>query len=482
MSGVTGTEAREKVGTQNGSQGRRPGQVPVEMNLQAALRQARSLFLEGRLDDAAKVAVAILTKRPGNPLAVQIMAAIAEKKGKPDRAIDILRSSLTGRKTDALALLNLCRLYKAKGLVAEAVAAGESALGHGAVEVLNDLGDALVLAGDNERAIEMFERTIALKPDSARAHLALAHSLLMKGDYRPGWAEYEWRYRLKNTESLLPKLRQAQWNGMELKDSTLMVICEQGYGDCFQYARYLKLAKARVKHLIVGASKELKPLMARIVGAENVYDRWEEMPAFQYQITLSSMPYVFGTTLDTIPSDVPYLTPDAAKVDAWKIRLKPFVQGRKTVGLVWHGRPTNAINAIRSIPLGALTPILQSEDLSVVSLQVGAGSEQLAQHPLKSRVMNAAPMLKDFDETAALMSLLDCVVTIETASAHLAGALGRKTLIMLPKVADWRWLENRSDSPWYPTAELIRPIDASKQHTTRWDSVVAQVVERLKKL
>jgi hypothetical protein len=94
---------------------------------------------------------------------------------------------------------------------------------------------------------DLFERTIALKPDSPRAHLALAHALLMKGDYRSGWAEYEWRYRLKSTESLLPKLRQAQWNGMVLQDSTLMVICEQGYGDCFQYARYLKLAKARVK-------------------------------------------------------------------------------------------------------------------------------------------------------------------------------------------------------------------------------------------
>ncbi len=480
MSGVTGTAARGNVGTQNGAPGRRPGQVPVEMSLQTALKQARQLFIDGRLDDSAKLAVAILTKRPGNPVAVQIMAAVAEKKGKPDRAIDILRSSLTGRKTDAMAQLNLCRLYKGKGLVSEAVAAGESALAHGALEVLNDLGDAFMLAGENDRALEMYERAIAMKPDSARAHLALSHALLMKGDYRSGWAEYEWRYRLKNTESLLPKLRQAQWNGMVLQDSTLMVICEQGYGDCFQYARYLKMAQARVKRMIVGVSKELKPLIERIVGPENVFDRWEDMPPFQYQITLSSMPYVFGTTLETIPSQVPYLTPHPAKVDAWKIRLKPFVQGRKTVGLVWHGRPTNAINAIRSVPLGALTPILQSEDVSVVSLQVGAGSEQLAQHPLKSRVMNAAPMLKDFDETAALMSQLDCIVTIETASAHLAGALGRKTLIMLPKVADWRWLENRNDSPWYPTVSLIRPIDASKQHTTRWDSVVTQVVERLK--
>ena len=131
MSGVTGTAARGNVGTQSGATGRRPAQVPVEMNLQTALKQARQLFIEGRLDDSAKLAVAILTKRPGNPMAVQIMAAVAEKKGKPERAIDILRSSLTGRKTDAMAQLNLCRLYKTRGQVAEAIASGESALAHG---------------------------------------------------------------------------------------------------------------------------------------------------------------------------------------------------------------------------------------------------------------------------------------------------------------------------------------------------------------
>lgn len=479
MSGVTETPTKVNSGTHVGGTARKAG--PVTVNLQTALRQARILFDEGKFDEAAKVAVAILTQRPGTPAAVHIVAAVAEKKGKPQRAIDVLRSSLTGRKTDALAQVSLCRLYRAQGMITEAVGAGDAALAHGALEVLPDLGDALALLGQTDRALEMFERAVALQPDVARIHLSLSHALLMKGDYKAGWTEYEWRYRLKATEKLLPKFKQPSWNGMQLSQSTLLVICEQGYGDCFQFARYLKLAMARVKNLVVGASTELKPLMERIVGPGKVFDRWQDLPPFDFQVTLSSMPFVFGTTLLNIPAKVPYLQPDPAKVEAWKIRLAPFVQGRKTVGLVWHGRPTNAINDIRSVPLGVLTPLLESDEYSVVSLQVGAGSEQLARHPAKSRVFNAAPLIKDFDDTAALMSVLDRIVTIETASAHLAGALGRRALVMLPAVADWRWLEKRNDSPWYPTLELIRPLPGATANATRWDSVVAQVLERLRK-
>ena len=198
-----------------------------------------------------------------------------------------------------------------------------------------------------------------------------------------------------------------------------------------------------------------------------------------FQITLSSLPFVFGTTLETIPDGAGYLKANPAKIEDWRIRLSPFLQGRKSVGLVWHGRPTHANNANRSVPLGALTPVLNLEDKAIVSLQVGQGIEQLAQHPAKSRVFNASPLIKDFDDTAALMSLLDCVVTIDSGPAHLAGALGRQTLLMLPRVGEWRWLEQRSDSPWYPTMTVIRPRPGDNETETPWDSVVAQVLERL---
>ena len=268
MSGVAGTTGRTNLGTQGAGKGTQT------LNLAAALRQARGLFEAGKIDEAAKLAVAILTQRPGQPGAVQIVAAVAEKKGKPERAIQILQTSLTGRKSDAMAQMNLCRLLRTAGRLDESVKAGEAAARFGALDVYTDIGDTLMMLGEVDRALEMFERAVALQPELPRAHLSMAHALLMKGDYHAGWVEYEWRYQLKSTRDLLPKFKQPMWNGMELKASTLLVICEQGYGDCFQYARYLKLAKGRVKNLIVGASTELKPLIERIVGPGRVYDRW----------------------------------------------------------------------------------------------------------------------------------------------------------------------------------------------------------------
>jgi hypothetical protein len=334
-----------------------------------------------------------------------------------------------------------------------------------------------VLLGENDRALGLFERSVAKRPDLARAHLGLAHTLLMKGDFTPGWAEYEWRYRLPKTQSLLPKFQQPQWNGMPLSTSRLFVLCEQGYGDCFQFARYLPLAAARVRDLIVGVSAELKPIIERVQGPRAFYDRWETLPAFDFQITLSSLPFVLGTTIENIPANVPYLDADPVKVARWRERLAEMAGGRSTVGLVWHGRPSNAINASRSMPLDALTPIIEMDNILPVSLQIGAGSEQLAQHSGRSRVLDAAPLLSDFGETAALMTALDHVVTIETAAAHLAGALGRPAHVLLPRVADWRWLEGRSDSPWYPTLRLVR-----QEKDGDWADVVSRVAVYLESL
>jgi hypothetical protein len=264
---------------------------------------------------------------------------------------------------------------------------------------------------------------------------------------------------------------------MELSSSRLFVLCEQGYGDCFQFARYLPLVASRVKDLIVGVSAELKPVIERVAGPRAFYDRWETLPAFDFQITLSSLPFALGTTLETIPANVPYLHADPAKVVQWRARLAEKADGRATVGLVWHGRPTNVLNGTRCVPLGALTPILEMDNILPVSLQVGAGSEQLAQHPARPRVFDAAPSLNDFGETAALMTALDHVITIETAAAHLAGGLGRPADVMLPRVADWRWLERRSDSPWYPTLRLVR-----QDRDGAWQPVVMRIANEIQSL
>lgn len=454
------------------------GAGAVRVSVAQAITRARQLLASGDLAGAETIAKSILSQRANEVDASQILAAAAEKRGDFAAAAALLRGALTGGSADAALQTNLCRVLRQSGDLDSARIAGEAAVAIGTVpEALVDLGDVYALLGKNDRALELFERAVARRPDLARAHLGLAHALLMQGEFTPGWAEYEWRYRLAKTQGLLPKFKQPQWNGMPLATSRLFVLCEQGYGDCFQFARYLPLAAAKVKDLIVGVSAELKPIIERVQGPRAFYDRWETLPAFDFQITLSSLPFALGTTIENIPANVPYLHADPAKVAIWRARLAEKAQGRATVGLVWHGRPTNAFNASRSLPLNALTPILELEGILPVSLQIGAGSEQLAQHPCCSQVYDAAPMLSDFGETAALMTALDHIVTIETAAAHLAGALGRRALVMLPQVADWRWLEGRADSPWYPTLQLIRQ---NKQGD--WGNVVARVAADLASL
>jgi Tfp pilus assembly protein PilF len=450
----------------------------VRVSVTHAIGRARKLFDAGDLAGAETIAASVLSQRPGHIDSSQILAAVAEKRGDLARAVQLLRGALTGGSSDAPVQMNLCRALRQMGSLDEARLAGETAVAIGTTpEAFVDLADVYVMLGENERALDCFERAIAKTPDFARGHLGLAHALIMQGDFRAGWAEYEWRYRLPSTQQLLPKFKQPQWNGMKLRNSRLFVLCEQGYGDCFQFARYLPLAAERVRDLIVGVSAELKPIIERVAGPRAYYDRWETLPAFDFQITLSSLPHALGTTLETIPANVPYLHADPAKVAAWRARLAEKANGRATVGLVWHGRPTNALNATRCVPLGTLTPFLEMDNILPVSLQVGAGSEQLAQHPARARVFDAAPSLKDFGETAALMTALDHVVTIETAAAHLAGGLGRPAHVMLPLVADWRWLQKRSDSPWYPSLRLVR-----QEQRGAWAPVVKQVIQELQSL
>ena len=449
---------------------------PVQLKLGEALKQAQNFFVKGELDAAERIAAAIVAKRPHQTTAVQILAGIAEKRGQRERAIELLRQALTGGSGDALALMNLCRLLRLNGKFEESREAGERAVALGTLpEALVDLADTHAAMGDSGRALELFESAVAKRPNLARARLGLAQALLLKGDLRSGWAEYEWRYRLPKTQDILPKFKQPQWNGMKLTSSRLLVICEQGYGDCFQFARYLPLVAERVKDVFVGAGGEIRPVIERVKGSHKCYERWEHIPPFDFQIALSSLPLVFGTTLETIPSNVPYLAADAAKADAWRAKLAARAEGRKTVGFAWQGRPQHPNDRARSIALGHLTRLIELENILPVSLQVGAGREQLAQHPARARVLDAADELTTFDDTAALISQLDCVVTIDSAIAHLAGGLARPGLVMLPKAAEWRWLEGRADSPWYPTLELIRQ-DAS----ATWDGVVARAAERLR--
>lgn len=446
------------------------------MKLADAVKQAQSLCAKGQIDAAEKIALAVLQKQPKQPQTMQVLASIAERRGDAARAIHILRESLTGANTDALALMNLCRALRLQGRLQESREAGEAAVRFGTVpDAIADLGDTYSAMGEHDLAVHAFEHAVARRPQLPRAHLGLAHALLMKGEFRAGWTEYEWRYKLPSTKDILPKFKQPMWNGMPLKSSRLLVICEQGFGDCFQFARYLPLVRERVAALVIGAGPEISSLMASIGGdTYETHERWENLPLFQYQIAISSLPMLFGTTLETIPAKVPYLSADPVKAAVWRARLDATAKGRKKIGFVWQGRPAHPNDRVRSVGLDALTPLLQRENILPVSLQFGVGQEQLAKHPAHARVVDAAADIKDFSDTAAVVAGLDCVVTIDSAIAHLAGAMAKRGIVMLSHAGEWRWLEKRADSPWYPTLELVRQPQAGA-----WASVVRSVAERL---
>lgn len=447
----------------------------TQMKLADALKRAQAHFAKGEFDQAERFAAAILARHPKHAQAVQVAAGVLEKRGQREAAVTLLRGSLTGQPSDALALMNLCRLLRVLGRLDDARAAGERAVALGALpEALVDLADTLGALGEFAGERALLERAVAKRPALARAHLGLAQALLADGEFAPGWMEYEWRYKLPSTQDVLPKFKQPQWNGMRLTDSKLLIVAEQGYGDCFQFGRYLPLVSERAKHVFLGVGPEIAPVLKTVGGNFVCHERWEHIPPFDYQITLSSLPLVFGTTVETIPSKVPYLYADAAKAAVWRAKLSAASGGRRTVGFVWQGRPSHPNDRIRSVPLGHLSRLIEHDGVLPVSLQVGAGREQLAQHPLKARVFDAAEGLKDFSDTAALISALDCVVTIDSAIAHLTGALGRPGFVMLPKVAEWRWMRERGDSPWYPTLQLVR-----QGPDARWDGVVRRIVERL---
>lgn len=448
----------------------------VKLQLPEALKQAQGFLNKGELDKAEHIAQAIVGKHAKHTVAMQILAAVAEKRGQGGRAIEILQQSITGTGNDALPLMNLCRLYRLSGRLDEARLAGERAAALGTLhEALIDLGDTYVALGENGLALEIFERAVSKCSKSARARLGLAQALLMKGEFRPAWPEYEWRYKLPVTENILPKFKQPQWNGMALKSSALLIVAEQGYGDCFQFARYLPLVGERVGRVYVGVGQEIKSVLESVPGTHTCFERWEQIPSFDYQIPLSSLPMVLGTTLETIPASVPYVFADPARTDVWRARLAERAGGRKSVGFVWQGRPAHPNDRVRSIGLGPLTRLIETEDIFPVSMQFGEGRQALAQHPLRGRVFDAADEIKTFADSAALMAALDCVVSIDSANAHLAGALGRPCFVMLPFAGEWRWLERRTDSPWYPSVELFR-----QDTPGAWDGVVARVVERIR--
>ena len=324
-------------------------------------------------------------------------------------------------------------------------------------QALFEEGQALTLRQQHAAAATCYMRALALDPNSAPAHFALGMALLAQGEFKPGWIEYEWRHKLEQSRNAHPPIAAPGWNGMRMPQGKLLLIGDQGYGDTIQFARYVPMAAERCGEIVLGLSPELYPLISRMRGGGRAFTRWEQMPPVDAWCMMSSLPGLFGTEPDSIPSEMPYLAPDPATVTRWTARLAELgAVKRPRVGLFWTGRTAPPHDARRSLPFAQCATLLRQGGVSFVSLQRETPAAEASALALTKALLDLSSELRDFGETAAVIANLDLVITIDSAVAHLAGALGKPTFVLLQWQSDWRWFQDREDSPWYPSLRLFR--------------------------
>jgi tetratricopeptide (TPR) repeat protein len=325
-------------------------------------------------------------------------------------------------------------------------------------------------------ALASYGRALAVRPDFAEAHYREAMCRMLAGDFHRGWEKHEWRWETEHFRSGKRNFSQPLWLGSnDIAGRTILLHAEQGFGDTIQFARYASRVAERAGSVVLEVQKPLRVLVSSLPGLARIVVKGEPLPDFDLHCPLLSLPLAFGTDLDTIPSSTPYLSAPESKVCAWRDRLGKHQIPR--IGLVWAGDPgkalpnANWIDRQRSIEFEMLTPVLQVTGCEFYSLQKGHRAvAQLRNSPLCHRVIDWTEDFQDFSDTAALIENLDLVITVDTAVAHLTGALGKPFWLINRYNTCWRWLLDREDSPWYPTARLFRQDD-----TRAWDNVIEQV-------
>ncbi|MGO9327861.1 MAG: tetratricopeptide repeat protein [Steroidobacteraceae bacterium] len=326
-----------------------------------------------------------------------------------------------------------------------------------------------------DEALASYDRALTVRPDDAEAHWNRSLLLLLLGDFARGWTEYEWRWKRELLNPARRNFQRPLWLGAETIDGkTILLHAEQGLGDTIQFCRYAALVRARGARVVLEVQEPLRDLMASVAGVSLIVCRGETLPDFDLHCPLHSLPLALGTRLETIPSDIPYLRGEADKSQRWVARLGS--KQRPAIGIAWAGglKFDDDYNRSKSIAASALLPLLDV-GATFVSLQKDVHPTDRATLNDHADIFNFGEEFADFSDTAALISHLDLVISVDTSVAHLAGALGKPVWVLLPFIPDWRWLLDRYDSPWYPTVRLFR-----QPATRRWDDVIEGVHDALR--
>jgi tetratricopeptide (TPR) repeat protein len=335
-------------------------------------------------------------------------------------------------------------------------------------EAYNNLGSCLYQKGRLEESIAMCRKALEIDSNIDHGHWNLGIALLRNGDMANGWPEYEWR--LKNYWSVLKTpFTQPRWDGGELGGKTILIHAEQGFGDTLQFVRYLPRVAAKGGRIHLRCRRELARLLGNFSNVSRIEIDTEGLSEYDVYCPLLSLPLMFGTTLSDVPAEVPYIKPDGELARSWNERLGQRGNAIR-IGLAWAGSINHKDDARRSIGLEKFAPLTALANVELHSLQKGPAAEQAKNPPAGMRIVDHANEIQDFADLAALVENLDLVISVDTAVAHLAGAMAKRVWVLLPIISDWRWMMDRSDSPWYPTMRLFRQKSAD-----RWDDVMREV-------
>jgi tetratricopeptide (TPR) repeat protein len=431
---------------------------------------------QGKLADSIASSRRALELKPDYAGACNNLGLALQDEGRTDESLACYRRALELKPDYAEAQLNLGNVLRDRAELDEAIACYHRALElkPDYSEAHGNLGTAFYDQGKLDDALACYDRAVALKPDSAEARFNRCVVWLLLGNLREGWPEYECRWRTKQFQPL--PFRQPLWDGQPLPGKTILLHAEQGLGDAIQFIRYAPLVQQAGARVVVECQRPLLRLLAGCRGVDKLIGRGDDLPPFDVYAPLLSLPGIFQTRLDNVPAEVPYLFAAPSLVEHWRGRLLNL-PGFK-VGIAWQGASGHLRDRWRSIPLRYFAPLAEIAEVRLVSLQKHGGSDQLAEVAEQFQVVDFAEELDEaagpFMDTAALMTQLDLVITSDTVTAHLAGALGVPVWVALPAVPDWRWLLDRSDSPWYPTMRLFR-----QQKPADWTGVFDEIKSAL---
>jgi len=445
-----------------------PNDANAKSNLAIVLAQL------GRLDEAIASAHQAIAINPAMIGAHTNLASFLKQKGLYAEAVQAYKAGLDLAPNHSGLLSEYATYLGRAGRFEEALEAHQRAIRQApsSSQVYMNLGFLLQGEIRMPEAIDAYRKATQLAPGDALAHLNLAVGLLMDGQWEEGLREYEWRlkYRDYYAATFVPN----RWDGSDPAGKTLLIRCEQGIGDSCNFIRYAQPMAQGGARVIVEAHAPSARLISSAPGVAQVFVQGETPPPFDYEIPIASLPLIAQARPDRIFAPIPYLQTDAERVESWAQRLKQYPAKLK-VGIVWGGSEQNPRDASRSMKLADFALLAGVEGVRLFALQKGMAAMQVFSAPPEMQIVDFAPFLNSFDDTAAALENLDLLISVDTSVAHLAGALGRPVWTLLERAPDWRWLLNRSDTPWYPTMKLFR-----QPRTGDWEAVIGEVVKQLR--